>query len=167
MNAPAILSPQDPYLVGSLLHNASDAVAAFVMSKIEGAYVLPGTYYAIGVIRDGKLCGGVVYYNYEPREGNVFVHIASDNPRWFLPETARGLFSYPFIDLDCIRITAMIARRNKRCRDFTKGLGFREEGCVRKGFLKRDDLMIYGLLREEAAERKWIRSVARQNMMGG
>lgn len=147
-------------MVGSLLYGATELVTQFVLSMVEGSSVAPGSYQAIGVVRDGKLCGGVVYYNYDPTNGNICVHIASDNPRWFFPQTARGLFAYPFIDLDCIRITALIARSNKRCRDFTKGLGFQEEGCHRMGFLKREDLMSYGLLRTKAAERKWIRSVA-------
>jgi RimJ/RimL family protein N-acetyltransferase len=120
-----------------------------VLSMIEGATIDPRNYEAIGVVRDGRLCGGVIYHNYDHVSGNVFVHVAADNPRWALPQTMRDLFAYPFLTLDCIRITATVARKNKRCRKFIKGLGFKEEGIARNGYLKKDDLVIYGMLSGE------------------
>lgn len=149
-----IQAPSEGYWIGNVLFGASAYVADFVTSRIRGCSVAPGSYEALGVGRDGQLIAGVVYYNYEPRDRNIYVHIASDSPRWSAPSTMRVLFAYPFIQLDCVRITALIPRSNRRCREFTmgdrkrKGMGFREEGCHPLGFLAKEDLMSYGLLRK-------------------
>ena len=61
--------------------------------------------------------------------------------------------AYPFVQLDCQRATVIVRKKNKRSRKFVEWLGFRQEGCCRRGF-KDDDAIIYGLLREEC---RWIK----------
>lgn len=136
-------------LVGSILIGEDQAVAALVGSKIPG--FAPVKFTALGVVRNQKLVGGVIYHNYS-RHG-IEVTGAFDDPRWALPQTMRALFDYPFQQLGCVRITAVIAKKNKRSRRLCEGLGFRLEGVARKGFDGKQDACIYGMLREEC---KWL-----------
>ena len=46
-------------------------------------------------------------------------------------------------------ISATAEKKNKRARKFMEGLGFREEGCIRKAGANESNLIFYGLLREE------------------
>lgn len=107
----------------------------------------------IGVIRHGKLIGGVVYNTYRPQIGDVMVHFAFDSPMWATREVLASVCHYPFVQLGCQRVSAIVRRKNKRSRLFVeKAIGFRLEGTVRKGF-GDDDAMIYGVLRREC---RWL-----------
>lgn len=135
------------YMVGSLLIGADEKIAEYVSRKTGTTFK---DYTAIGVVRRNVLVGGVVYHMF--REGNCEVSIAFDSPQWALPGTLRGLFDYPFNQLNCHRMTALIAKKNKRSRKLTEGLGFKLEGVLRRGIGGRD-AMIYGMLKDEC---RWL-----------
>lgn len=132
-------------LIGSILIGADQAVADLIALQLPG--FAPEKFTAIGVVRSGRVVGGVAYHNF--RQRNIEVTAAFDDPRWALPGTLRALFVYPFETLGCVRMTAVIGRKNKRSRRFCEGLGFRLEGVARRAFDGKQDAMIYGLLREE------------------
>jgi len=85
--------------------------------------------------------------------------MASTTPRWCTRKTLYGLLGYPFIQLKVRRITICTEKRNKKLRKLVagvgskKGLGFKLEGNLRRGY-PTDDCLIYGMLKEEAI--KWI-----------
>jgi RimJ/RimL family protein N-acetyltransferase len=125
-------------------------VAAMVAARIPN--VSFDRYTALGVVRYGQLIGGAVYHNYIGHD--VQVSIAFDSPGWALPGTLRALFHYPFNQLGCRRMTAMIGRRNKRSRKICEGLGFKLEGVHLKGLDGTQDVMSYGMLKEHC---RWIK----------
>lgn len=143
-------------LYGSVLFGADDLVASMVQTRIhempQGGF---GDYTALGVVRDDVLIGGVVYHAFRPRDRDIQVSIAFDRADWALPSTLRTLFSYPFQQLGCIRITAIVSRQNKHCRRFTAGLGFKLEGVMRKA-INGQDAFLFGMLKEEC---RFIRKV--------
>ena len=102
---------------------------------------------AIGVINEAKseLVGGVVFHDYRQSVRSIEWSAASDQPNWLNVEIINQIMRYPFDQLNCVRITAIIPRRNKRSRAFQEKFGFRQEGLVRRGF-GGDDACIYGLL---------------------
>lgn len=105
---------------------------------------------ALGVIRNGYLIGGVVYHGYLGHD--VQVSIAFDRIA-FLPW--RALFAYPFNDLNCARVTAIVGRRNKKSRNLVEKLGFKLEGVHAKGIDGFEDAFSFGLLKENC---KWLRT---------
>jgi hypothetical protein len=135
------------FIVGSILFGADKMVAAMVAARIPN--ISFGEYTALGVVRRGKLVGGVVYHNYV--EHDIQVSIAVDGAS-FMPW--RGLFAYPFGQLGCSRITAMIGRKNKKSRKIAEALGFKLEGVHPKGLDGQQDAMSYGLLKEDC---RWIK----------
>lgn len=128
------------------------AVANWVQQRLAGIYNGFGQYTAIGLEEGGSLIAGVVYHDY--RRFSIQISMASDTPRWCSRKTLRILLGYPFLQLNVARITACTAKNNNRLRSLVTRLGFKLEGTIRRGFDGNHDLLVYGLLKEEAA--KWI-----------
>lgn len=112
---------------------------------------LPGGYYAIGVTRGAEIVGACLYTDYRPCAGggNILMYAAGHN--WISRRVIAAMFGHPFNRLNCHRVTALIRRRNKASRTMVEKLGFQLEGKIRRGFSTREDMMCYGLLREECA----------------
>lgn len=140
----------NPYILNSILWDGTPIVEKFVKDRIPDmtgrGFLFP---VGIGIIRGTQLVGGVIYHNWRELDGDIEVSVAFDDPRWCLPQTLRVLFTYPFVTLNCERMTAIIARKNKRSRRLTEGLGFRLEGTVRRAIGRKSDAMLYGMLRSE------------------
>lgn len=147
-----------PIIVGSLLYGADQIVIDLVRRNIpdmgERNFSHP---VGIGVVRKGQLVGGAIYHDYRERDGDIEMSAAFLTPAWCLPQTLRDLFAYPFTQLDCVRMTTMTTRKNKAARSFDERAGFKLEGVLRKAFNKKNDIMIYGMLREEC---RWIKDKA-------
>ena len=139
-----------PELVGSILIGADEFVAGLVASHIphmQGKSF--GHFTALGVVRDETLIGGVVYHGYLGHDCQVSIWI---DRATFMPW--RALFEYPFGQLNCERITAVVGKRNKRSRRLVEKLGFKLEGVHRKGLDGFEDAMSYGMLKSECRWRK-------------
>jgi hypothetical protein len=107
-------------------------------------------YVAVGVEEGGLLIAGWVFDNYHGH--TITASMASTTPRWASRRTLKALFSYPFVQLPCTRMTALTGESMTNVRDFLLRLGFLQEGLVRRGFAD-DNCVIYGMLREEC---RWI-----------
>lgn len=110
-----------------------------------------GLFTAMGVARDDKIIAGVVYNHKEGR--SIMATIAATDPNFCRKGVLRALFSYPFIQLDCSRITCLISDRNDRSIKLCKGLGFVYEGKIREHYSRRENLLVYGMLRREC---RWL-----------
>jgi len=146
-------------VVGSILIGADDMIAEFVAARIPHMRDRNfGPYTTLGVVRKGYFLGGVVYHGYQGFD--IQVSIAFDHPGWSLPSTMRALFEYPFTQLGVKRMTAIVGRKNTRCRKLTAGLGFKLEGVHPKAMDGTEDAMTYGLLKENC---KWIRDNGKEH----
>lgn len=108
---------------------------------------------AIGVADDTGLIAGVVYSDHREETGDIEMTISARSPRWAARGNIRALLHYPFVQLGCSRATVLVRAGNTRSRKLAEGLGFVQEGLKRRGF-GDDDMVIYGMLREEAA--RWL-----------
>lgn len=87
---------------------------------------------------------------------NIDMHIAAKpGASWFSRRYFRAMMELPFEVLKVSRITGLIRSSNPKAQRFAHGIGFRFEGRVRKAFADGDDLMLYGLLREEYDRHPW------------
>jgi len=139
-------------LVGSILIGADDLVGEMICSRIPHMRERPKPSTALGVVRNGVLLGGFIYYRYT--EFDVHLGAAFDRPGWALRETLRALFGYPFIQLGCTRMTAITGRRNKKARKGLVDLGFTLEGVHKRGLDGHEDAITYGMLKENC---KWLK----------
>jgi len=115
---------------------------------------------AIGTERDGKLLGAVVYHDYRPHFSSIQMSCAAVDRRWLSRAALEIFFHYPFVQLRCERVTAIVARKNKPSRSLVEGVGFCHEGVVRKGF-GTDDAMIYGMLKNEC---RWLKETRHERL---
>lgn len=127
-------------------------VADFVHSQIPHMPTGFGSCVAIGVEKNEVLIAGVVFHDY--RGNDIQISCASIDKRWLTRYVIESVFRYPFVQLKCDRLTSMTPKSNVSTRKFLAGLGFKEEGNIRRGFL-RDDCIVYGMLHEEC---RWIES---------
>lgn len=133
---------------------APERVAKWVLERIPGSEIAHANgqwYQAIGFAKsDGVLCGGVLYYNWH--DGDIEASAAGEG-HWLTPLNLKIIFLYPFGQLGCRRMTALVARNNKRSRRFVERLGFKLEGVKRAALPDGRDQFIYGLLKKEC---RWI-----------
>jgi RimJ/RimL family protein N-acetyltransferase len=135
-----------------LVLNASDAVCDWVYRQLDEKYTNLTNCTGVGIADHNKrLIAGVVYSHYDG-EHDIMMTVAASTHRWLSRNILYALFAYPFLDLNCTRVTAVTAKKNKKARKFLEGLGFKLEGRLRRKYGKTDGL-IYGMLKQEC---KWI-----------
>jgi RimJ/RimL family protein N-acetyltransferase len=132
-----------------LVYGADHAIAAWVRARCPWVDGFGGAH-AIGIACGPDLVAGVVFANY--RGSGIEVSIAADHPRWARKGVLRALFAYPFIQLGCRRITALIPAKNEQSLRLCQGLGFSVEG-RHPALFPDDDGVSLGLLREHC---KWL-----------
>jgi RimJ/RimL family protein N-acetyltransferase len=106
---------------------------------------------AVGIVRDATLVAGVVYHDWRPRHGDVSMTIASRSPRWATRGVIAWLLQYPFVELDCRRISTTVRDDNLHAQRFNERLGFHPEGRRLDFFEPGVDCIEYGMMREEWA----------------
>jgi RimJ/RimL family protein N-acetyltransferase len=103
------------------------------------------------VLDDRQLIAGIVFNNY--RGHDIEVTMTSISPRWCTRSIMRTVFSYPFHQIGCKRITASVEDTNQPVRAFLCHLGFRQEGVMRQAYRTGRDAVIFGMLRDEC---RWL-----------
>lgn len=141
-----------------ILTGHREAVRDWICDKIRDIHTKPERdYEALGVARDGRIIGGVLYTEWRelvPGQHDIFLTAAGE-PGWLSKGIIRELLRYPFVQLRCIRITSVISKANKPARAFNEKLGFKLEGTVRHGRGVGKDCVIYGLLKSDAE--RWLK----------
>lgn len=106
---------------------------------------------AIGILNGNDvLVGGVTYTQWNG--ANIVVDIAVEAKRWCTPDILYCLFSFPFEQLGCKRMTAPIAASNKRSIKFVEHLGFTLEATL-KDACKDGDMLLYSMTKEKC---RWL-----------
>jgi hypothetical protein len=135
-----------------ILTGADAMVAEWVGKRIGGIDYGGSPSTAIGLIdARGYLLAGTVYTVYTGND--VMMHVAALTPRSMTRGFVEACFLYPFGQLGCSRVTAMVARENQRSHDFVTGIGFVHEGCLREWYEDGQDAILYGMLRREC---RWL-----------
>lgn len=131
-----------------------EAIGEFVARLCPGVehYTDWGAFRAIGFDDGEKLVAGAVFS--QMNGFNALVSIAATSPRWATRNRIERILRFGFDDLSCIRLTAVVSKKNKHARDFVTRVGFRLEGTMWKGFDGKADAMIYGAGRREVG--KWL-----------
>lgn len=106
----------------------------------------------IGLLHNGEILAGVVYNLYNGV--NICMHVAASSPRrWMTKEYLYECFAYPFIQLECNRVTGLVRVDNEMSKHFCLRLGFKPEGLIRRACVDGTDMVMFGMLREEC---RWL-----------
>lgn len=139
---------------------ADPAVARWVAkhANLEGIKTAEdfGPHVAFGVSLDRKPVAGIVYHMFRrlSRGNTVMVSICATDPRWCSRSVLKKLFSYPFNELGCTSMTAMIAEGNSRSIRLCKGLGFTKVGVMKRGWDGKTNALLFEIIPEQC---KWIK----------
>jgi len=127
----------------------NEALALWIGTQLHKEFLPP--YQCIGVARGAELLAVALFNNFD--WPSIEITFATTSPRWASRQMIARIIGYPFIELDCRRITAVTGRRNKDARAFLLRFGFHEEGHHPELF-ENDDGVSYGLLKRDA--QKWL-----------
>ena len=106
----------------------------------------PGAY-LIGVTDRTGLAAVVGFHATTRRD--LLVVAAADRASWCRPRILKLIAGYAFQQLGAGRVTAVVAKSNKRARRLAEGLGWKIEGALRRHAEDGGTSLVYGLLRDE------------------
>lgn len=133
-----------------LIFNSDAELALWAGKQLRMQLAEPNT--SIGVAHKGKIVAAAVFNNYRPP--NVEVTFVTTSSRWASPGAVRAILRYPFIQLGCKRVTAVIEATNQPARAFLCRLGFKLEGEHPDVFPSGAAAETYGLLLKDA--QRWV-----------
>jgi RimJ/RimL family protein N-acetyltransferase len=138
------------------LERVDEAVAW--AKKIIGIEGLTGNVAAISLVDDNDEFVAVTVFS-AWTDTNIDMHIAArPKSHWPLRSYFNASFELPFRVLDVPRVTGLIRAGNLNAQRFVSRLGFIYEGRMRKAFPDGEDLILYGLLREEYLKHPWSKN---------
>jgi L-amino acid N-acyltransferase YncA len=124
-----------------------ELIGPWVFKRVAGIWSPEGRE-VVGLVRDGKVLGGVVFEDYTGP--CIRAHIALSSPR--VP--SRKLFTtavgYAYNQLGVQKMLAMIASNNLASLKMCLRLGFKAEAII-KGVFEDSDLVIMSMTREDCA----------------
>jgi RimJ/RimL family protein N-acetyltransferase len=130
-----------------LIYDQTERVVAFMKAHMPYAPAWASDIEAIGMEDEhGRLIAGVCYENFTASDVNM--HIVGLGANWMTREAVVKAFHYPFNVRGLRRVTSLVAKKNTRSIRLNMHLGFTMEG-VKRNALKDDDLIIFGMTRED------------------
>jgi RimJ/RimL family protein N-acetyltransferase len=133
------------------IYGQDDKVVDFVTSLVEDLEFY-GKVNTLGVESDGELIAGIIFENYTG--SSISMHVAAvEGRQWITRDLLFRVFAYPFLQLDCNRVTGLVRADNLRAQKLDEHLGFVQEGVMRKAATDGTDYIIYGMLKEEC---RWL-----------
>ena len=116
-----------------------------------------GPHSTIGVFDGERIIAIIVYSRYDGYQCEI--SIVADSPTWASRRTLAVLFGYPFVQLKCHRITAIIRADNEKSISLATRLGWKQETNeqgLRQYCRDGENAHVFGMLKSEC---KWIRGV--------
>ena len=106
-----------------LIINDGERVIPYVDQAIGGREHLPLDSFCIGITDDtGELQGGVVYTSFDGV--GVTLHSAGKTRMWLNRMFLKAVFSYPFYQLKCRRLTTIVRADNPHASVVAEKAGF-------------------------------------------
>lgn len=130
-----------------LVRDPQDEIAAWVETKAGGEGTLGEPFRAMAWRYNGRFVAGAVFKRWRPG-CDITVAIAGEPIAARKGILAAGL-DYAFVTCGVPRISAEVLADNARCRRLIEGLGFKVEGTKRKAGPDGQDVIVYGLLKDE------------------
>jgi len=102
----------------------------------------------LGIEKNAKLLGGVVFHNIRPKI-DVWLTIYTTDKKWCNKRTLRAIFDIAFNFLESRRVSVRVDALNKKSRKLVEGLGFQKEGVLRFYEDNGNDSVVYSMLKNE------------------
>lgn len=128
------------------IYDRRDELLAWAQTRIRG-WAPREDAVAIGCEVEGRLVGVVVFDTHSPT--TCFMHIAAGERRWLSKEFIVAVMAYPFLQVGYPRISCMVSETNALSLRLTRLFGWKEEGRMRQAGIDGEDVLIFGMLRNE------------------
>ena len=128
----------------------ADPVVWHWLKMTSGQHIEPATCMLMGVVKDDDIIGAVLYHRF--RWPDIEMGIYTTDKSWCTRNILKSMFSYPFFQLGCARVTAVTDPSKPEVCKFIERLGFVREGRLRNA-LPHGDQIIFGMTRDEC---RWI-----------
>lgn len=138
-------------LLGRVLFGADDLVIRWAGRAIPGFIASPGAK-ALGVVSKGDLVAGVIYERYNGVHMEVAI-TARRGSKWADRQTLAHLFGYPFNQMQCVAITALVPATNLESLNLATKLGFEAEAYVKFAAPDGSPMVVLKMFRENC---RWI-----------
>lgn len=92
------------------------------------------------VTSEGNLLGGVIFTSYTG--ASICMHTAGFAPNWISKDLLWICFDYPFVQLRCSKVLALIPSSNLKALDFNRRLGFTVETTIKEVYPDGDAIVI-------------------------
>ena len=135
-----------------IIQNDSEGVGTWVCDRL-GTYWYEGAGEAIGFTFAGKMAAGCIYTDFNG--SNIRMGFALEDRRFMNRSTLWAAFAYPFLQLGCRRVTAIVDCANFASLAFVEHLGFAYEATFEDAAPNGDHQIVFRML---ASECKWIRN---------
>lgn len=134
-----------------MIYGQDERVLKWVGDRTDEDDFGPGSI-AIGLEEDNELIAGVAFNMYT--KASICMHVAAmPGKRWMTRDFLWRSFAYPFIQLGCNRVTGLVREDNFVAQKFDEHLGFKREGLLRRACTDGQNMILYGMLREEC---RWL-----------
>ena len=134
-----------------MIYGQDERVLKWVGDRTDEDDFGPGSI-AIGLEEDNELIAGVAFNMYT--KASICMHVAAmPGKRWMTKDFLWRSFAYPFIQLGCNRVTGLVREDNFVAQKFDEHLGFKREGLLRRACTDGQNMILYGMLREEC---RWL-----------
>jgi len=134
-----------------VIYGQDERVLKWVGDRTDEDDFGPGSI-AIGLEEDNELIAGVAFNMYT--KASICMHVAAmPGKRWMTRDFLWRSFAYPFIQLGCNRVTGLVREDNFVAQKFDEHLGFKREGLLRRACTDGQNMILYGMLREEC---RWL-----------
>lgn len=135
---------------GSLVFDEKELFGQWVAQQV-GQTGDWGSFYALGVVKDGEILSGIVVNNYNG--ANATCHIAIAKKTRLMIPMFRAIADYAFNVCKLKRLTGMVPTNEQHIIDFDKHLGFEEEFIMKDGAPGADMMVL--VMRPETC--RWLR----------
>lgn len=130
-----------------IIPNEPERVSAWVGARMgETGPARFSSCTAVGLEENGTLIVGVVYDYFNGT--NINAHIAAEGHRWLTRAYLHFIFWYPFVQLECNRLTALVPATNLPSRAFVEHLGFTLETLLAEAH-PTGDVLVYRMFRRD------------------
>lgn len=135
----------------NLILDQSGEVLKLVCSHTNWKIEEVGPNICLGFIMDDKLVGGIIYHNLR-ESTDVWLTIYASDKRWCSRKSLDHIFDIAFKIMKVRRVSLLVDADNIVCLKLVKGLGFIEEGLLRKYRDDGNDCYFFGMLKSDC---KW------------
>lgn len=129
----------------------NNLLRSYVVSRLHGDESVYADCGSLGVVRDGKILGAVLFHNWQPDYGTIELSAAADSPRWLSRKTINEVFRLCFEQFDCQQVYSRMAADNIRAAKIYDFLGFKRITLPNMRGAGRDEFLML-LTRQEWRE---------------